>query len=273
MFLYFNENEISNKIGSILDKFSEILPNSFFVEPFFGRNNIFIDIYKNNNIKKISINNSDIWTSCLWTAIIRDQEELCIKLKEIDITIDYLFLIKDRIKNDKFFNNYVDVAANFLIFKTVYYDGIENIDDDNKIKNIISSRMNIDNTIKEIRQINKIINKKEISLNSCTIYEEEGFISRNNSNNIFLIDPPFFSDKSFFNHEILCDLLKKLESPWVLIYDNCEEIKRMYSWAFIDEKTSNFLKNNSRIEKELIIINKKYKYLLDNKKETIKKLF
>ena len=273
MFLYLNESEINSKIGSILENFSEILPNSFLVEPFFGRNNFFMDIYKNNNIKKISINNSNIWISCLWTAIIRDQEELCIKLRDIDINIDYLRKINERIESNEFFNNYIDVAANFLIFKTVYYDEIENIEDDDKIKDIISSRINIDNIIKEIRQINKILNKKEISLNSCTIYEEEGFISRNNSNNIFLIDPPNYIDKSNFNHENLCNLIKEMDSPWVLIYDNCDKIKEMYNWACIEEKKSNFLKNKFRIEKELIIVPNKYKFLLDNKKQTIKKLF
>lgn len=86
---------------------------------------------------------------------------------------------------------------------------------------------------------------------------------------ILFLDPPYFkADQKraytfSFNendHYELLNLLKKTPYKFCLTYDNCEEIKDMYSWANINEvewryHTSNSNKAARRMGKELIITN------------------
>lgn len=86
---------------------------------------------------------------------------------------------------------------------------------------------------------------------------------------LLFVDPPYFNadQKRAYTHSFtekdhleLLDLLKSTPYKFCLTYDNCEEIKKMYSWANINEvewryHTSNSNKATRKIGKELIITN------------------
>lgn len=86
---------------------------------------------------------------------------------------------------------------------------------------------------------------------------------------LFFLDPPYFKAdqkrayvKSFNSddHSKLCQKLKNLKYPFILTYDNCTEIKEMYSWANIYELEWKYHTANSTVTtrkngKELIITN------------------
>lgn len=83
------------------------------------------------------------------------------------------------------------------------------------------------------------------------------------------IDPPYFKadqKRAYFHsfeskdHVRLHELLKRTSYKFCLTYDDCEEIRSLYSWANIHEKewrynTSNSNKATRKIGKELIITN------------------
>jgi DNA adenine methylase len=86
---------------------------------------------------------------------------------------------------------------------------------------------------------------------------------------LLFIDPPYFKAdqkrayiKSFNldDHLRLSRILKKSNVPFVLTYDDCIEIRELYSWASIKSSewmyhTANSLKTTRKIGKELIITN------------------
>lgn len=94
----------------------------------------------------------------------------------------------------------------------------------------------------------------------------------------FYLDPPYyekgkelyqysFNDK---HHEDLMRMLKKTKHPWLLSYDSCEEIKKLYKWASIIELDLTYTinaKDKGRVKTELLIASPEHSNLLEELKE------
>jgi DNA adenine methylase len=90
---------------------------------------------------------------------------------------------------------------------------------------------------------------------------------------LMYLDPPYYNadqkrayTKSFVesDHKRLCEVLKKTDFLFCLSYDDCEEVKELYSWAHVYEKkwlynTANKKGVNRDIGNELVITNYKVK--------------
>lgn len=94
----------------------------------------------------------------------------------------------------------------------------------------------------------------------------------------FYLDPPYY-DKGgelyqySFNdehHGTLMRMLKKTEHPWLLSYDACPEIKKLYSWASIIEIDLTYTinaKDKGRVKTEYIIAPPEHSSLLEELRE------
>lgn len=103
-------------------------------------------------------------------------------------------------------------------------------------------------------------------------------------NVLLFIDPPYFKakQKSHYiesfeldDHLRLCEDLKKTEHKFILTYDDCLEIRDLYSWAYIFEMEFAYRLDNSqnndkqrRMGKELIITNFPYDKNVKNETTT-----
>lgn len=77
-------------------------------------------------------------------------------------------------------------------------------------------------------------------------------------NDVFMfLDPPYYTatrlygkDGSLheFDHERLAQLLKKTKHRFLITYDDCDEIRRLYSWANIADWKLQYGMNNCNIE-------------------------
>ena len=117
------------------------------------------------------------------------------------------------------------------------------------------------------------IEQSGLKLQHATItnldYEEVIATPKKGKEVFMFIDPPYFAadQKRAYRHSFppdehfrLLRLLKKTKHKFCLTYDNCEEIKDMYSWANIHEfslryHTANANVTNRKMGKELIITN------------------
>jgi DNA adenine methylase len=89
--------------------------------------------------------------------------------------------------------------------------------------------------------------------------------SRNKS--LLFVDPPYYLEKKSklygnkgdmhegFNHELLFDLLNTKKN-WILTYNNCEYIKKMYKNYIIIDANWSYGMNTSKVSSEIIIISK-----------------
>lgn len=97
----------------------------------------------------------------------------------------------------------------------------------------------------------------------------ESFISKCDSEETFIyLDPPYYEKgDSLYRHKMtvndharLSSILRSLVSPWVLSYDDCDEVRSLYSWANLCEVPVRYsISGDSREswveKKELVITN------------------
>ncbi len=100
---------------------------------------------------------------------------------------------------------------------------------------------------------------------------EDVIVAKPTGNTVLMyLDPPYFHadqkrayEKHFTvkDHERLASLLQKTNYFFCLSYDNCNEVRQLYSWAIINERswqynTANVKGKDSRIDgRELVITN------------------
>ena len=109
---------------------------------------------------------------------------------------------------------------------------------------------------------------KKLNLTNFTIYnyDFEEFINKNNNeNNLIFLDPPYYLENKSklygnngdmhenFDHEKLykCMLKKK---NWIMTYNNCDYIKKLYKDFRIIETSWSYGMNKSKESSEIIII-------------------
>jgi len=104
---------------------------------------------------------------------------------------------------------------------------------------------------------------------TCLDYHEV-INAKSKGKNVFLfVDPPYYKadQKRAYEHSFsiddhieLCKVLKDCQYKFCLTYDNCEEIQKMYEWAYIHPvswryHTANSNKATRKMGEELIITN------------------
>jgi site-specific DNA-adenine methylase len=96
----------------------------------------------------------------------------------------------------------------------------------------------------------------------CTNVDFEAMIN-DQSPALLYLDPPYFKyggdlyrhNFSDADHKRLAGALRKTRNPWVLSYDDCDEARKLYSWAAISEPVSVTyqITRNITTKKELLI--------------------
>jgi len=91
---------------------------------------------------------------------------------------------------------------------------------------------------------------------------------------LIYLDPPYFAaSKNIYNkpftredHFDLCNILKTCKFKFVLSYDDFDEIRDMYNWAFIEQSNWTYFMSEERRQegRELIITNFKINKRLDD---------
>ena len=115
--------------------------------------------------------------------------------------------------------------------------------------------------------INKI---KLLDFTNIDVYnfDFEHFINNfTNEKTLIFLDPPYYLEKQSklygnngdmhenFNHNLLYDLMKT-KNNWIITYNNCEYIKKLYKDYLIIEVTWSYGMNKSKSSSEIIIISK-----------------
>ena len=127
---------------------------------------------------------------------------------------------------------------------------------------------------------------ENLDLNKFYIYNEDfsKFILeyKDSPNSIMFLDPPYLLENGKnklygnsgdlhenFNHKLLAELLKKCKIDWILTYNNCEEIRRLYDDFEIIHADWSYSMNKSKKSSEIIITSKKQTSFSDKINNTI----
>jgi DNA adenine methylase len=253
---------------------------SDYIEPFFGGGSIGLNYLINNKeIKSFHINDFDFGIYAIWRTISNRPDLLKNKVLNFQPNINSYY----KYKNDLLINRKSDsdvVVANIafkkLAIHQISYSGLgvksggpqggEEQSSNYKIdcrwspKYICEKIDEIHNMFKKVTNLKITYDSYQDILKNCSL------------DSAIYLDPPYYKKGndlyqfgfSHQQHIELSEILKSTDNKnWVLSYDDCEEIRNLYSWAKISEienintitnaKCKNTGERKGVLKKELII--------------------
>lgn len=242
-----------------IEPFVNYIKHDEYREPFFGSGAVF---FQKETVKFNWVNDLDEELINFYLQIQNKQlaMQMAEETKSIIPTKDFF----EELKASKPTTNYLRAFRYFVINRTAY-SGIMHLPNwgFHKVKSVQPEKWG-DRILKASDKLQNVtITQKS--------YEELLFAPKQGENVLLFLDPPYFNadqkrayEKSFSDqdHYALAENLKKVEHAFILTYDDCEEIRKLYDWAYIYPvefmyHTANSNKTTRKKGKELIITNKK----------------
>ncbi|WP_336294058.1 DNA adenine methylase [Bartonella sp. CB169] len=263
---------------SLYEKVKEIfkkngLDGCSYREPFAGGCGLALKLLLNNDVKDIYINDVDPFIWSFWHCVLHKTEELIEKINTTPINLKEWYEQKEiSSENEDVLS--IGFAALFLnrtnrsgIIKNAGPIGGKSQSGNYKI----DCRFNKENIIKRIRCISE--QRDRIHLTSLDAKEFLQRYGTEENRNIFLyIDPPYFKKgkelyMSFYtvdDHKDFKNVLSQyVNVPWLITYDNVEEIKLLYDQYPKIEFNIRYSLSNKRKAVELMVFSPKLKNLID----------
>lgn len=215
------------------------LEDGDYAEPYAGGAGLALSLLFNDHVSNIHLNDLDRSIWCFWDAILNNTEQFIEKIRNTDITMDEWFIQRHVQQNKDNFNDFDLAFSSFFMNRTnrsgiILKAGvIGGLKQDGKYK--LDCRFNKEGLIERITRISEY--KHRIKLYNLDAIE---FINNADEvlpqKSIFCIDPPYYMKGStlytnFYNpddHQQLASLIMGLNHPWILTYDDAQEIQDLY---------------------------------------------
>lgn len=240
------------------------IKNGTYIEPFVGGGGVALSLLFNNKVENIVINDYDVAIYSIWNAIINETEDLIALIEDTPISVETWKKQKEIYATQK------DKYSIELAFATFYLNrtnrsGIIKAGPiggyDQTGNYLIDARYNKTDLIKRIKNISAY--KDKIILYNSEIRDFIiNFLPHYNDNSFIYFDPPYFKKgkelyKNFFNLTDHCDIAKlicNLNIPWMLTYDDEQEIVDLYKEKHIKRYEINHSAANKGRNKEIIAL-------------------
>lgn len=274
---------IINTLTEILNSYE--CDNCEYREPFFGGGSIGINLIKSYpKIRNIWINDIDYGISSIWNSVISFPDDIIQLCYEFKPSVKMFDLFKNKLLDTESIKKYTIAEIGFmkLALHQMSYSGLGTksggpIGGRNQSSNYgIGCRWNADSISRKIKKISNIFFSVDIRYGECSSWDFEKMFLKD-SNYIMYLDPPYYKkggqlyqysfDKK--DHIKLSNILKEEKCPWVLSYDDCDEITELYKWAYIIRIPINYTINTSRDNNELIVVPSRYENLFKKVEFTI----
>ena len=251
------------------------LSNVTYIEPFAGGCGLALLLLKNKMVDNLILNDIDKGVYSFWYSVLNYDTEFIDIIKKIDINIDEREKQKKRYKK----KDDVDLKNKKELMKlgmaTFYLNRVNRsgilkagvIGGKNQNGNYkMDCRFNKEKLIKRILEISKY--KENIKFYNLDVLDFIEELNKMEKENLFIFfDPPYYKRGSelytnFFkyeNHFNLSERIKNLDLDWIVTYDNCEEIKKMYNTYDIKEFDINYSLEKKIKGKEIVVFSKKLK--------------
>ncbi|WP_080656857.1 DNA adenine methylase [Stutzerimonas stutzeri] len=230
------------RLGAWLGKVIEDndLGNGYYVEPYAGGAGAAAFLLTNNFINKIVINDLDPAIYSFWHAVFEDTESLIKLIHETPVTIETWRAQKNTINTA----NQVDTTAlgfaAFFLNRTNRSGIIQGGVIGGKAQNgkyLIDARYNKTNLIARIEKLATL--KERVKIHNLDAVDLIKIPEYNSNNSLIYLDPPYYNKgsqlyRNHYNpedHSKIADAAMKLKAPWIVTYDNCEQIKELYAAA------------------------------------------
>ena len=255
-------------IRRILDYYEAEGYSHEFRVPFLGAGGIeFSLLSSEERVNKVWLNDYDAAIAAVWTAVMDHPQELCDKVSEFEPAIDYFYQYKEEILAlDRSTDNVVDTAFKKIALHQISFSGLGPVaggpigGKGQKSIYDVSCRWNPESIRRDIKKVHKILASRQVRGNKCDSQDFETLITETGDAFLYM-DPPYYLKGpelyqysfSVKDHKRLARLLKETDHDWLLSYDDCGEIRKMYDWAPFVKIEMNYTINTSRMKDELLI--------------------
>ena len=233
-----------------------------YVEPYAGGAGVALDLLFNGVCTDIHINDLDLAIYHFWKSITEETEDFIRLVSKTDVTIEEWHKQKEILKQDDISPIERGFAAFFLnrtnrsgILKGGVIGGLQQ---SGNYK--LDCRFNKETLIKRIQKIGSLSNKIHV-YNQDTekwLLEIDNLIP---SNSLIYLDPPYYEKgqglyRNFYNHQdhkSIKEKLIKVKTPWVVSYDNNQNIRDIYQQYRQEEYILNYSASKKMKATEVII--------------------
>jgi DNA adenine methylase len=240
-------------LDDILCMYCDITKFDTIVSPFFGGGSFEFYLQNKYNLRIIA---NDKFTPLynFWITCKIQNKDLCCELHDKIDKIDKTKFVefRDNIMNEK---NIFKQSIMYFIINRCSFSGAT-----------LSGGFSLEASKKRFTpsSIDRI-NKLKLDNFMIFNFNFEKFINNNiGENNLLFLDPPYYLEKSNlygnngdmhenFNHEKLYTCISTKKN-WIMTYNNCEYIKKMYSDFTIIETNWSYGMNKTKKSSEIIII-------------------
>ena len=214
-------------------------------EPFVGGGSIFLSIIEKESISKFIINDFDVQMGALWQSVIYNPLALIDRIKSYIPTVDsYLQFVESLNTSETL--SVLELGFRKLAVHQMSYSGLGLMaggpigGNSQSSKYVIGCRwspLRLEKTILKISELTKHLDSDKKIISSLDF---ESVISRDSTLSTFIyLDPPYYDKGADMyvhsfktnDHIRLANVLKKTPHKWLLSYDDCPEVRELYSWA------------------------------------------
>ena len=202
-------------------------------------------------VKKFWINDKDPGIAALWSSYINWKPNLKAVLRLIEPTVDLFFNYQKELAElnqvPEHPGDMITCAAKKIMIHQCSYSGLgikggvqggrNQLGTDK-----ITTNWNPDHHYKKMDEFQKLFHNSTFYNNNCTNFDFTEVIEKADESCLLYLDPPYYQmGKRLYHfyfddnqHKRLATYLKHTPRPWVLSYDDCEEIRELYNWARIE---------------------------------------
>lgn len=273
------KGKLSLRIINVLSNFLRDHPNFTYVEPFCGSLAIGLKVLVEPYVKKVWFNDFDYGIYSLWKAVKETPDDLISLVKAFVPSTDAFYEFKKYLinipKEDK--GSLITIGFRKLAIHQISYSGLGTKSggplggEEQKSEYKIDCRWSPDQLVEDIWEAYDLMKRKKVKI-TCRDFEK---VIGGKRDCIYYIDPPYFVkgpelyQHSFTpeDHKRLARNLRQSKHPWLLSYDDCEEIRELYRFAEIREVPLNYTINGAVTKTELLIAPNGCKQFLEEKQE------
>lgn len=265
---------VKNIINQNMDK-----QNRIYIEPYAGGAGLALKLLYSGDVQKIILNDFDNHIYCFWHICLDYTDDLCDMIQNCNITIEEWKRQKMIYDNAEEFTEFEVGFATFFLNRCnvsgiIKGGPIGGIDQNGTYK--LDARFNKANLIKKIRKVALYRNAIEFHNKDAIVFMDE-VVEKIDSNNVFLnIDPPYVKKGPMLyknsyteaDHKVIADKVSSISKKWIVTYDECELIKKLYNKFRMDKIQLNYSAGNTKKGQEYIVYSDLLKVGNDNDRET-----
>lgn len=255
------KNRLSNFISLAIQNLN--IQNCTYVEPFAGGAGVALSLLLNGTVERIVINDYDKAIYSFWRAVKQEPFELINLIQNTPITIDEWYRQKQIYSTSTAYS--LEFAFATLFLNRTNYSGILNAGpiggyaQDGEWK--LDVRFDRNALVSKIERIAQVRNRITV-YNKDIISLLRNYVPSFGNNLFFYFDPPYYNKgqqlyKNFFisqDHERIHNVItNEINFPWIITYDNVEQIERLYSDYEMRHFDLTYSAANKGIASELMI--------------------